>query len=53
MATNDLSPDPESPDVPTSVVATVDSSGLVTIYDEQHGNAWISSTYAIALHQAI
>ncbi|AXR77462.1 hypothetical protein [Natrarchaeobaculum sulfurireducens] len=53
MATNDLFPDPESPDVPTSVVATVDISGLVTIYDEQQQGAWISSPYAIELQQAI
>ncbi|WP_161606896.1 hypothetical protein [Natronolimnohabitans innermongolicus] len=57
MAANDTSngsrTDPERPAIPTAIVADVDSTGRVMIYDERTQTAWISSTNAVALERMV
>lgn len=57
MASHDISngsrTDPDTPAIPATIVADIDSNGSVTIYDEHRETAWISSTHAIALHHTM
>ena len=53
MASHDISNDPrtdaELPAIPPTIVAETGRDGLVTIYDEKHETAWISSTQALVV----
>ncbi|WP_161605613.1 hypothetical protein [Natrialba chahannaoensis] len=43
----------EPPSVPSTIVADIDHTGCVTIYDERTERAWIRSTVSISLPRAV
>ncbi|WP_171908177.1 hypothetical protein [Natrialba sp. SSL1] len=43
----------EQPSIPSTIVADVDHTGSVTIYDERVERAWIRSTVSVSLRRAV